>query len=206
MLNTDNPRGEEGLTLIEMVIVVVLASVVLAAAMGALTSFGSAAASNNSIVGEQQAASTVMAQLERDIRSASAISIPSGASPSDQLQLTLPGGGGSTTQVLWIYDPASGTIARETEVGGAFRPSGYSTGGVGNGTATPVFTYYASDGTDISSTTVSNIAMCSTAVGIHVTLTSSRTGIGPYQETAEVALTDQALALTAPGDGQCGSA
>ncbi len=185
-------------------IVLMLASIVLAVAANALISLDNAASRNDSVVQEEQAASTVMAQMERDIRSAAAISTPSGASAADQLQVAELNSDGSTILVLWLYDPTAETLTRETQQGSGFRPSGYAIAPVNNGAVAPVFRYYDSSTSEIPATNTSGIATCATAVGVDVKVSSSRAGVGTFEETAEVALTNQVQSLTAPGNGQCG--
>lgn len=192
-------RGEEAFTLIEMVIVLLLSSIVLTAAVSSLTSLANAAGRNDSVESQEQTVSTVMAQLERDVRSASSISFLSGASPADELQLAV-FNGGSTTNVLWVYDPTAATLTRETQVNGAFQPSGSSLTGVSSG----AFTYYGSGAQPLSAP-AGSIALCATAVAIDLKVTSTQAGVGSFEETAEVALTGQTENLTAPGDGLCGS-
>lgn len=194
---------EDGLSLLEMMIVVLISSIVVAIAGSALVSLDNAASRNDSLVKEEQKASTVMAQMERDIRSASSISIPAGASAADQLQLAVLAADGSTSDVLWRYDPTAGTLTRETQQNGTFQPSGAVITRVTNGTGTPVFRYYNSSTTEIAATNTSGIAGCATAVAVEVDVSSGTAGVGSFQETAQVALTNQVQALTAPGTGQC---
>lgn len=196
---------EDGSSLLELVIVLMLASIVLAVAAGALISLDNAASRNDSVVQEEQAASTVMAQMERDIRSAAAISTPSGASAADQLQVAELNPDGSTTLVLWSYDPTAETLMRETQQGSGFQASGYAIARVSNGPGSPVFRYYDSSTSEIPATNTSGIATCATAVGVDVKVSSSRAGVGTFEESAEVALTNQVQSLTTPGNGQCGS-
>lgn len=200
-----NPTRDDGFTLLEMIIVLLLASVVLVVAMGALISLDNTASRHDSLVQEEQSASTAMGMLERDIRSATAISFPAGEPAAEQLQLAVLEPDGSTTNVLWVYSPSAGTLTREVEVPSGYQPDGYSVSGVVNGVGTPVFTYYDSGTADISGTTTSNIAVCATAVGIDLRIWSGAAGVGAFEENAEVALTDQAQALTTPGNGQCGT-
>lgn len=197
---------DEGFSLLELIIVLTLASVVLVIASGALISLDNATSRNDSIVQEEQSASTTMARMERDIRSASSISIPTGASPADQLEVAVLGSDGSITNILWRYDPAALTLTRETQQEGTFQPSGYAITHVANGTGSPVFRYYDSGASEISGTTASNIANCATAVDIDFTVSSATSGVGSFEESAAVALTNQVQALTTPGNGQCGSA
>ena len=200
-----NPEG--GFSLLELVIATLLASIVLAMAGDWLISLGNAANRNDSLVKEEQSASLVMAQMERDVRSASTITFPTGASPSQQLEVQVVAANGSTTAVLWIYDPSAGTLTRETQVQGSFTAtSGMSISNVANGSGTPVFTYYDFAATDISSTSASNIAQCATGVGVDVHVSTTTKGVGSFEESAEVALTNRIEVLSAPGNGQCGSA
>lgn len=196
-----------GFSLLELVIATLLASIVLAMAGDGLISLANAANRNDSVIKEEQAASLVMAQMERDIRSASTVTFPTGSSPSQQLELNVVGASGSTSAVLWVYDPTGRTLSRETQVQGSFTStSGMSIPNVANGSGTPVFAYYDLAATDISSTSASNIAQCATGVAVDVHVSSTTTGVGSFEESAEVALTNRIEVLTAPGNGQCGSA
>lgn len=195
--------GEGGFSLLELMIVLLLGSIVLVIAGGALISLDNATNRNDSLVQEEQAASGVMAQMERDIRSASTVSIPAGASASDQLETAVLGSDGSTTEVLWAYDPTARTLTRETQQNGTFQPSGFSIERVANGAGTPVFRYFDSGASDISARSASEIATCATAVEIDVQVSSGTSGVGSFEESAEVALTNQVQALTTPGNGQC---
>lgn len=201
----DTERREEGFSLLELVIVLMLASIVLAVAAGALISLDNATTRHDSAVQEEQAASVVMADMERDIRSASAVSIPADASATDQLQLAELNSDGSTTDVLWKYDPTAQTLSRQTASDGSFQPSGDTITKVTNGPDSPVFRYYDSRITEIPAASTSQISTCATAVGVDVKVSSPTRGVGSFEETAEVALTNQVQSLTTPGNGQCGS-
>ena len=198
-------RDDGGFTVVEMVVVLALSSIVLIAAFSGLTSLANAAVRNDATVTREQAVSTAMGWLERDIRSASSISFPSGASPADELQLAVAStGSGTSTNVLWLYDVSAGTLTRETQVNGSYQPSGTALSGVSNG-STPIFTYSGLQGRDISSHSSSDIARCSTGVGLDVKITSTQATGGTFEETSQVALTSQALSLNPPGNGLCGS-
>lgn len=206
MLSNAGADGQdEGFSLLELVIVLLLASIVLAIAAGALISLDGATARHDSAVQEEQAASVAMADMERDIRSASAVSIPADASATDQLQLAELNSDGSTTDVLWKYDPTAQTLSRQTGLDGSFQPSGDIIARVTNGPDSPVFRYYDSGTTEIPAASTSQIATCATAVGVDVKVSSPTPGVGSFEETAEVALTNQVQSLTTPGNGQCGS-
>lgn len=206
MLSPARAEGrDEGFSLLELVIVLMLASIVLAIAAGALISLDNATVRHDSVVQEEQTASLVMADMERDIRSASAVSTPAGASATDQLQVAELNSDGSTTDVLWKYDPTAQTLSRQIRLDGAFQASGETITKVANGTDSPVFRYYDGTASEIPATSTSEISVCATAVGVDVKVSSAATGVGSFEETAEVALTNQVQTLTTPGNGQCGS-
>lgn len=205
MLTETRSRSDEaGFTLLEMAIVLLVATVVLVSAVSTLTSLANAASRNEAVNTQEQSVSTTMAQLERDIRSATSISFPSGASPQDELQLAETSGG-TNSNLLWVYNASLGTLTREAQVNGAFQAGGSAVDGVSSAAGTGVFKYYGTQAGDISATPPSNIAMCATAVGIDLQVTSTRVGVGSFEETAEVALTQQADSLTTPGGDPCGS-
>lgn len=196
---------DAGFTLIELAVVSLIASIVVIMAGNSLISLQNATAQNDSLIQEEQSASLVMAQMERDIRSASSISFPSGASTSQQLQMTVVNASGPQYPVLWVYDPTAATLSRETQVNGSFVPSSMSISHVTNGTNTPVFTYFNMAGYNISGDRVSEIETCATGVGVKVRVASTMAGVSAFEESAEVALTNNVDALTTPGNGQCGS-
>jgi prepilin-type N-terminal cleavage/methylation domain-containing protein len=197
-------RSDAGFTVVELAVVLIVMSIVLVIAGTSLISLDRATSRNDSAVQEEQAASNGMAELENDLRSAATVTIPPGASAADELQLALLGSAGATTNVRWVYDVSAQTLTRQVQLQGSYQPQGYSIADVSNGAAAPVFTYYDSNESDISETTGSNIALCTTAVGIDVQVASSAQGVGAFDETSEVALTNQVQALTAPGNGECG--
>ena len=199
-----DPDRDAGFTVLELSVALLLAAIVIASAGDSLISLSNADNRTNSTVQEEQAASQVLAQVERDIRSATTISFPSGSSPSQEVQLAVANADGTTTNVLWVYNSTAGTFSREVQAQGAFSPSGYSISNVSNG-STPVFTYSDFSATAIPTTSTSTIAECATAVSIQIDVSSATHGVGGFQESGEVALTDRLEVLTAPGNGLCGS-
>jgi hypothetical protein len=189
---------------LELSTAMLVGAIVVASAGEALISLSNATGRHDATVQEEQADSQVMAQIERDIRSAVTISIPSGAAASQQLELAVANSNGSSTNVLWIYNPTARTFSRQVQVQGSFASSGYSIPNVSNGSGKPVFTYSNLSAADISSSSASNIAQCATAVSIDIHVSSPTKGVGGFQESAEVALTDRLEILTAPGNGYCG--
>jgi hypothetical protein len=178
-------------------------TIVMAVAGGALVSLSRTASRNESMVEVEQSASTIMAQLTRDIRSANTLSFPVGATPADEVQLAVNQQSGGTTTVLWTYNPSTATLTREVEVGSTFNPSGFTLTKMANSTSQPVFAYYDDTGSKISATSNSNIASCTTAIGVDLYAAPSTSGVANQQESAEVAITNQLNTLTAPGSGQC---
>jgi prepilin-type N-terminal cleavage/methylation domain-containing protein len=196
-------RIDEGFTLVELTIVLLISAIVLTMGTGALISMNNASNRDDSLVQEEQAASSAMAQMERDIRSAANLSIPAGAVAADELQVGILGPAGTTTNVIWKYDTATRVITRQVQSQGSYQSTGYTVTRVSNGTSVPVFTYYNGDAANISGTSPSNIALCATGVGIQIDLSPNTSGVASYQESAEVAITNQVDALTTPGNGQC---
>src|SRR5690242_13197053 len=79
--------AEEGFTLIELVIVLLIMTVVIVVATGALISLSQTTNRGSAMITDEQQASTTMTQLAKDIRSAHAISIPTGATAANQVIL-----------------------------------------------------------------------------------------------------------------------
>ena len=205
MLRARRPEAgsDAGFTVVELAIVGLIASILLVMAGTSLISLDRTTSRTDSLVQQEQSASTVMARIERDLRSADAISIPSGTEPADELQLAILGVGGATTGVRWVYDPTARTLTRETLVGGSYQPTSTSISNLANSSSSPVFSYFDSSHTAIPDTSPSDIATCATAVDVDIQLSSSTAGVGNFDETTEVALTNQVQALTDPGNGQC---
>jgi prepilin-type N-terminal cleavage/methylation domain-containing protein len=206
--------SERGYTLIELMVVVLIMGVVIAIAGSALYSLSMSANRNDAMVSEEQAASNIVAQLSRDIRSANSLTFPSGVTSSgtgSEVELLVNQTGGGTQPVLWVYNSSAGTLTREVQVNGNFQAQGQYLTNVANPSGTPVFTYYTysttSSNESLTSLTgnqVSDIQQCTTSIGVDVYVSSSTHGTVPYQESEQVALTNQLDTLTAPGaNGSC---
>jgi prepilin-type N-terminal cleavage/methylation domain-containing protein len=195
---------DDGFTLIELTIVLLVMSIVLAIAGSVLFSLSTTANRNESMVADEQAASNAIAQITRDIRSATSISFPLGT-PASQIQLVDNLQSGGTQTVTWAYDSTAQTLTRQVQVGGSFRTSGTPVSRVSNNMV-PVFAYFDVNGNPISSSTISNIVQCTTLITVNIYVASSTTGVSPFQETDQAALTNQLNTLSAPGsNGQCTS-
>jgi hypothetical protein len=142
-----------------------------------------------------------MTQLTRDLRSASSITIPSGESPSDQLEVAdLNPQTNVTTNVLWIYNSVTSTLTREERsTGGTWNEAGFQVSRVANTTDQPVFTYYDDADNEIPGGTVmppvpaiygTPVAANATSVAIDLHVSSSTSGVANYRQGDEVALTN----------------
>jgi len=212
-------RGsEDGFTLLEAMVVLAIMSVVAVIAGTALFSLQSATVRTNAMVTNEQDASTTLAQMARDIRSAHAITFPTPTADADDaviLYVNQPSGG--TIPIEWVFQPpaapaASGTLSREvlTSTLAVISTRAVLTD-VGNG-ADPVFTYYNLFGAPIGTQSQTpgsqnpTLTDCTTGIGVTLTINPSPVnGVKPFQESDEVAITDQEQALSAPGDAQCGA-
>lgn len=195
--------------MIELLIVTVVMAVVLVAASTALISLSQATNRDSGLVDEEQAASQAATQVVRDLRSAHSISIPTGATYTNEVLITENKPSGGTTQVEWIYQPPSGstpgTITRYvTGTGGTLVQSGTPVSGVVNAAPNPFLTYYDFNGGSITNT--DNIANCTTRVAVDIVISpakSAGTGVANQEFTQDVALTDQLAILSQPGSVQC---
>lgn len=198
---------QAGFTLVELMVVMLIMSVILAMVASVAFSMSMTAKRNDSMVTIEQTASTGLAQLARDIRSAHAISFPAN-SPTTQVLLQENQVGGGYTYVEWTYDSGTSTLTRSTSSssGGPFTVTGPTVGSVTNG-ASGVFTYYNVLGADISSglspSTPLTIQNCTARIGVQLDVSTSTVGVPTFQASEDVALTDQVDIISLPGNGQC---
>lgn len=226
-----SPDGRDrdgGFTLIEIIIVMLVMSIVVSIAGFSLISLSNTASRTDSMTWEEQTASSVMAQLTEDIRSAVSISFPSGASPSTQLQLTEVGtdacstsapttvaGGPSYTYVLWVVSSTTGTLTREQENSSCgWVQSPFQLNYLVNSNAEPVFSYYDEQGdqvplptasptpvTPLASTWSSLISDEATSVDVTMFVSTTIRGVPIYHSTDVVALTNRLQILNPSGEG-----
>jgi len=200
---------EGGFTLIELLIVMVIMAVVLLGAGTAMISFTNATNRTDATVTEEQQASTAVSQMVADIRSAHSLSVPSGATASNEVLLVENQPSGSTTQIEWIYIPASGStpgmLTRYTQnSGGTLVQSGTRLSGVVNSSSQPLLSYYDEGGGPNSES--NTIANCTTRVTIDLVVSAAKSSGGSvsnYEVTQDAALTDQIGLLVQPGSVQC---
>ena len=216
-----SPRqAEGGFTTLELMITCLIMSVVVIMAGTALISVTNAGNRNDAVISNQQQASNVITELSRDIRSAGSLSFPTSA-PSTEVQLsdnTVTGSTITTVPILWLYTTSVATctsakvsspcLIRETQVSGTFTPqSTFSIALANNVSTNPVFAYYtfSSPGTPMSSgSTMAQFSTCATAIGIDLVVSrTTNNATSTFEDTDQVALTNQINTLTAPGNGNC---
>ncbi|MGC8513465.1 MAG: PulJ/GspJ family protein [Acidimicrobiales bacterium] len=213
-----NGRGrsdrDDGFTLLELMTVLAVMGVVLAIAGGTLISLQNATVRTTAMINDEQDASTVLAQMARDIRSAHSLTFPSTTTDADFAMILYenqPSGG--TDPIEWVYQPPTapavvGTLSREVlDSSLAVTSTRVELSDVAN-VGVPVFTYYNLFGASIptgSSTQLQTIQNCTTAVGVDLIISPSPVnGVSNFTESDEVAITDQQQILSAPGNQQCG--
>ncbi len=203
------PRGrgdESGFTLVELLFATLIFGLVISVAAAALVSLSTTANRNESMVSDEQAATGALAQMARDIRSANSLTFPSGASlanTADEVELVDNQAGGGSTTVMWVYNTSAATLTREVLVGSTFKVQGAGVPRVANPSTSPLLSYFDGEqATNISSTTVSNIEECTTAITVDLYVAPSASGTATIEETDEVAMPNQLTALSA-GGSQC---
>lgn len=209
---------DDGFTLVELLIVVTVMAVVLVIAGTSLISLTTATNRGSSIVKEEQLASTTIAQLGHDIRSAHTLVVPSTATVGTQLELEVNTATGPCTSdanpsyppisyqpVEWIYSSSTSTLKRETLdcSTGAVTGTSWTLTNVVNGASTPIFKYYNQYGSDISGTLNGAIANCTTRISVDLQVGSTTSGVKAVEEIQNIAMTDQVAILSQPGNGQC---
>lgn len=218
-MSSPERADDGGFTLIELVIVTAIMVVVLVMASSGLVSLSNGANRDTAVVQEEQQASTELTQMARDIRSAHALVIPSGFTVSNQIELQVNSGAGSCSLpgppaskyalVEWIYQPSatptSSTLKREvlTCTGASVQSTAWILKRVANGSSNPMFKYFNQYGNNISTALPGAIAACTTRIGIDLLVGSVTTTVVPFETKQSVALTDQVVALSQPGNGQC---
>jgi type II secretory pathway pseudopilin PulG len=206
--------SEAGTTLIELTIVLLVMSIMMAVAGSVLFSLSKTASRDDATVNDEQDASTVLAQVSRDIRSAHQVTFAAFSSatlvPEDEIELQM--NQPSNTWVEWIYTPTATTVNGATQathtlaryVGssstGTFKQSAPSVStpvNVANGTTTPLFRFFAGNGSEFTSTAddsiASSIETCTTriTVTLDVATTKNLQAVPTFQLTDDVAITDQ---------------
>ena len=208
-------EGDAGFTVAELLVVMAVMAIVLVIAGSSLISMQNTTSRNTAMINVEQDASTTLALMARDIRSAHSIgftSLTSNAAVSVVLYENQPGSS-TTTPVEWVYQPPSGSaptgvLSREV-LNSALSPTSTQVllRDLANTSSNPVLTYYDLHGQTMSTTAASadaTLSNCTTAIGVNLTISPSPVpGVANFQESNVVAITDQEQLLSAPGNGQC---
>ena len=194
--------ADAGFTMVELAVVLLIFAIVMSICGSVIVSLSNSARRNDSMVTTEQAASTALAVLARDIRSAHSISFP-GTSPN-QVELQDNNGSGGYVYVEWTYDSTAKTVTRSTatSAAGPFTKTGPTASSVTNG-STGIFRYYNVLGAEISSATNNTIKNCAARIGVQLDVSSSTIGVPTFMASEDVSLTDQVQIISAPGNGQC---
>jgi prepilin-type N-terminal cleavage/methylation domain-containing protein len=195
---------ERGFTLLELMVVLAVMAVVLVVAGGALFSLSQTANRHGVMVTDEQTASTALAQMATDIRSAHSFSIPPGIDPTTEVILQVNNPGGGTTPVEWVYNQPASTLTREVlNNDSSVKYARTVVTQVGNGRTVPLFTYYNYHGDNVSNADNTTIGNCTTRIGVQLIVSPGLAGVSSFKATDDVALSDQLGLLSAPGNGQC---
>jgi prepilin-type N-terminal cleavage/methylation domain-containing protein len=208
-------RGDEGFTLLELTIALMILGVMIAIAAGALISLQNTTSRDNAMISVEQDASTGLAQMARDIRSAHSITfVSSTTNAADAVVLNVNNPSGGTTPIEWVYQPPTapavvGTLSRVVLTSSlAVSSTAVILSDVANG-SNPVFSYFNLNGGSAMSTSGSSanqtLQNCTTAIGVTLTISPNPVrGVSTFTESDQVAITDQQQILSAPGNQQCG--
>lgn len=211
----DTVSSDAGFTVAELLIVMALMAIVLVIAGSSLISMQNTTSRNTAMINVEQDASTTLALMARDIRSAHSIGFATSttnATTSVILYENQPGST-TTTPVEWVYQPPAGsaptgTLSREV-LNAALSPTSTQVllTDLANTSTNPVLTYYDLKAQPISTTVPyadATLSNCTTAIGVNLTISPSPVpGVSNFQESNVVAITDQEQLLSAPGNGQC---
>jgi prepilin-type N-terminal cleavage/methylation domain-containing protein len=219
LLSQAQPEGrrhqDDGFTLLEVSIATLILGIMIAIAAGALISLQNATNRNNAMVNIEQDASTTLAQMARDIRSAHSITfLSSTTNAADAVVVYVNQPSGGTIPIEWVYQPPTapavvGTLSRIVLTQSlAVTATRVVLTDVANG-ANPVFSYFNLNGGPAMSTTGSTanqtLENCTTAIGVTLTISPSPVrAVSNFTESDQVAITDQQQILSAPGNQQCG--
>jgi prepilin-type N-terminal cleavage/methylation domain-containing protein len=205
--------GEDGFTIIEVMVATSILLLVLAMVFGTLVSLTRSEDRSNRLVSNEQNVRFELDQLSREIRAANPlVPLPNATSASDygnQIEMVLGPTGGTQKVVRWTYDTASEQMVRQvmsdtsadaTVVSQSFFLTRVRN--VENGTA--VFTYFGQHDTDLVAASIANggnvndAANC--AVRVHIEISSdSNPGPVPFTETQDVEVRNRL-----PGNVGCG--
>ena len=197
------------MTLIELTLVLLVMSIVMLIVGTTLFSLTQTASRTDTSVTDEQAASTVLAQASRDIRSAHQVSFAGFTTPVPtqeiELQMNQPPG----TWVEWVYTPTATTVngvnqsARTlsryvgTSASGPFtlsNPTVTTPVTVVNPGTLPVFRYFQGNGSEITAIdSATSLQTCTTRVAVTLAVSTQKpiSAIATFQIGNDIAITDQ---------------
>jgi len=207
-------KDEEGFTIIEVMVATAILLIVLGMVFSTLVSLTRTEDRANRLVSNEQNVRFELDQLAREIRASNPlVPLLNATTASDygnQIEMVLGPTGGSQTVVRWTYDTTSEQMVRQVMTGTSatatvVSQSFFLTRVRNVETGTPVFRYYAQDGTDLVAQSLTNggnlhdAANC--AVRVHIELSSdSNPGPVPFTETQDVEIRNRL-----PGMVECQS-
>lgn len=197
------------MTLIEVSVVLLVMSIVMAIAGSAYWSLAQSANRNDAMVKDEAAASTVLGQVSRDIRSAHEVTFAAFASAVPTQEIELQMNQPASTWVEWVYTPtattvngvnqAANTLTRyiATAASGPFslsNPTVTTPVKVVNSGTAYLFRYFQGNGSEITTIdSTSSLQTCTTRVAITmlVSTTDKVPAVATFQVGNDVAITDQ---------------
>ena len=201
--------SDAGMTLIELTIVMFVMAIVLVVAGTTVFSLTQTANRTHAQVTDEQEASTVLAQLSRDIRSAHQITFVAFASPVPTMEIELQMNQPPGTWIEWVYTPTATTVNGINQPGhtlnrfaatsasgpfGLSNPTVTTPVNVVNGATTDVFRYFQGNGSEITTIdSASSLQTCTTRVLVNLQAAQNLSAVSTFQVGADVAITDQEL-------------
>ncbi|MGH9063217.1 MAG: PulJ/GspJ family protein [Acidimicrobiales bacterium] len=198
-------RREAGFTVVELMVTSAIMLVALGVFGGLLVSLTGATNRGDALVTNEQDVSTVLTQLNRDLRSSNPLlplALTSNYPDEVEMALVDPTTGG-TTDVTWKFDPTTQTLTRQLGSGTA----DVVLTGVKNSTATPAvpfFSYFDDQGDNLvtGGAPPGTVATCTTNVQVQV-VGAAEPGPQPFREQSDVQLRNQLADLAAQGGNPC---
>ena len=190
-------RGEDGFTMIELVIVALISSLLLGSILGILDGQTRAERRVSAIADNQELVRQALVTMQRDLRSAEAIVAPTDTSTaSRRVDLVhVDFDSGARSHLRWRVDAAAGELVRE-----AVAPSGsvattYRLTGV---EPTSSFRYFAADGRELSTGngTAWTLAACTARVRVQLGAAPTA-GPAPLAVTSDVELRNRRRTIRA---------
>lgn len=192
------PNGEEGFTLIEMMVAMLVSIMLLLMTSGFLTVFIKAEASTVNNANQAALARIVLLQFQHDVQSANPLeTLGTVAQYNDELQLSIQPSGAVIT---WLYSPLTQELTRQINSGSPVVLLSNVTNGDPSNGGLPVFNYFdhcAINQVNEAQATPASVSSASTVVQITLSVVGISTA--PYGTTTTVSILEKP-----PGASQCG--